>query len=734
MKRGLAKYYFLLISNIGRNKYLNSSNNTIRPLTLSSFLIFISSFSHYVYCQWEPLNGPYGGVINELKNNNEYVFAATPDGLFRSTDGEHWEAKRFIPGKHLACLQIGILDSLIIADAVDGSVVPYQRHMYRSADNGDTWLEISRPPSPWYLEIDINSYGIYGRGFDSLWVSSDEGMSWKLSRFPQDSTIGYMTSNSKNILVSCRRNIYKSAPNADKWSLVARLPPGADIDFFYQEDSLLMALDDYKHTLYRSKDGGEHWTTQIADYWYGYTPTMVKLGNEYFINLGESIFRSSDAGMTWQTCASSYYPIEFGFANIDSILILGSLYQGVFKSIDRGHTFISSSHGITAINVDCLTYAEETIYAACTYTGVFDLDLNSGQWNSNYMPSFFRRPFNDICSYQGHLFLISDPHYLYKFNQSNWVEESDMYFPNCTDFFFYQDKLFAGGNKSFYGGDLKFRNPSGPSWSYYRFNLGGQEIHPLSLASNDEYLFVSDYYHVYRKHHFLNDWIKLDFDTLMGGNPYQNIMNLYSFNGKVFIVQENDIDRQYRILMSNDNGNTWSFIDEGFPPSSDGITYINSMYSTNSFILVTTYGEEQGIVASGTDEIRWFDFNQGLPTRYINDLTFDEEYIYAAASHHGVWRRKISDLFLTALPTTDIQNELFIYPNPASESIYISLPEYQFLPGEMVIMNLSGQNIVHQRIVQPSFNLNVSDFPPGLYVVQFTSGNFSGSKKVLIQN
>jgi hypothetical protein len=85
----------------------------------------------------------------------------------------------------LACLQIGVLDSLIVADAVDASIVPAKRQMFKSIDHGDSWTEISRPPSDMFLEIELNSYGVYARDLDNIWVSKDMGTTWVLSHFPR---------------------------------------------------------------------------------------------------------------------------------------------------------------------------------------------------------------------------------------------------------------------------------------------------------------------------------------------------------------------------------------------------------------------------------------------------------------------------------------------------------------------------------------------------------------------
>ena len=711
--------------------YFKNVKKRVFPFLPFCFATILTIISYpLAFAQWQPLNGPYGGYINELKNNDQFVFAATPDGLFRSEDGEFWEAKRFIANKHLACLQIGVLDSLIVADAVDASIVPSKRHLYKSIDHGDSWTEITRPPSDNFLEIELNSYGIYARDYQNFWVSKDVGNTWKLSHFPQDSTINYLTSNGKNILLACHSNIYQSSADADKWSLLAATPSGTNIYYFYQEADLLMVTDPSQHTFLRSTDKGLHWETQEKEFWGIYDLNIVKIGNEYFTNLNENIYHSPDTGFTWLPNQSENYPIEFGMIQFNNSLILGSHFQGIFKSTDLGQSFVFSSQGITATHVNCIAMHKNSLTATSTYTGVFDYNFLQEKWNTNYMPGIFRSGFKDLISYNNYLYLISEPNIIYYYDNGAWKKTSHDNFQDCSDFFTIDSKLFVGGNRDLNNGKLSILN-QGNWWSDYEFKLGSQTIEPLCIASNEEYRFASNSHNFYRKHSNSDTWEKIEFDSLLGGHPYEWITNLYAFGGKVIIIQFSDQALHYRILMSDDNGVSWNFEDENFPTTSFG-NGINSVFSIGSYLLVTTSG--QGILASSIEDIQWFAFNDGLPNLYIKDLTFDNEYIYAATSHQGVWRRKISDLFTTSISSPKIEEGLKIYPNPADHSFHIAFNGTSKNKWEISLVNLQGQVLSKINFIEGSNSFDVSGLPSGLYLIIYQSADFYTAEKVIIQH
>lgn len=80
----------------------------------------------------------------------------------------------------------------------------------------------------------------------------------------------------------------------------------------------------------------------------------------------------------------------------------------------------------------------------------------------------------------------------------------------------------------------------------------------------------------------------------------------------------------------------------------------------------------------------------------------------------------ISSLITVSTSTKEIisNNELFIYPNPASDEIMITLKNQLSNPERIILINLLGETILEKHISgTDNYSLNVSSLPPGLYVL-----------------
>src|SRR5574338_101689 len=141
--------------------------------------------------QWESLNGPYGGNISDLAQNDQYQFVATHDGLFRSKDGKNWSLLQIIPGKRTSSGFLDVKDSTIVVTVIEYDSQNFLRHLYLSKSNGDEWNEISLPPIN-IFGLYLTDFGIYAYDYSGLWFSSNEGQSWNLSSFPLDTASIYV--------------------------------------------------------------------------------------------------------------------------------------------------------------------------------------------------------------------------------------------------------------------------------------------------------------------------------------------------------------------------------------------------------------------------------------------------------------------------------------------------------------------------------------------------------------
>ncbi len=75
-----------------------------------------------------------------------------------------------------------------------------------------------------------------------------------------------------------------------------------------------------------------------------------------------------------------------------------------------------------------------------------------------------------------------------------------------------------------------------------------------------------------------------------------------------------------------------------------------------------------------------------------------------------------------------------MFPNPAKESVYITLPSSN-KPYTISLTNILGSVLIHEKNISPGTThiLNVKDYQPGIYFVTITEGNTKSTQKLVIE-
>lgn len=74
-----------------------------------------------------------------------------------------------------------------------------------------------------------------------------------------------------------------------------------------------------------------------------------------------------------------------------------------------------------------------------------------------------------------------------------------------------------------------------------------------------------------------------------------------------------------------------------------------------------------------------------------------------------------------------------LYPNPASGSVTIRIPEHEAATGQLVIINMLGQELMTEQVSAGSeYSLVIDNLPEGLYHCMLMFGNKRGVKKLII--
>ncbi len=378
-------------------------------------------------------SGPTGDAIGVFcltvdPNNPQVIWAGTVDSghIYRSTDGgKTWvERDNGISIKYDALTFRGITidptSSNIVyamAETTDESATEQGQGtwksgtggvVYRTTNAGESWEIIWEGEMPSslarYLWIDPRdtdvlyvSTGIFDRGavgdsdslddpFGGLGIlkSTDGGQSWRIlgkENGLRNLYIGslYMHPENPDILLAAAGHLFESdtLPYLERLESEGKPSPMG---------------------IYRTTDGGENWTQTLAGFEvFSSVEICPSDPNIAYAGSIDSIYKSQDAGVTWNTVASPWgppgvsvgFPIDMQCDPRDTDRIFVNNYGGGnFLSEDGGKTWVNASQGYTGAQVFGLSIAPsepERVYVA-GFGGLWRSDDAGITWQGLYNP------------------------------------------------------------------------------------------------------------------------------------------------------------------------------------------------------------------------------------------------------------------------------------------------------------------------------------------------------------
>jgi hypothetical protein len=76
---------------------------------------------------------------------------------------------------------------------------------------------------------------------------------------------------------------------------------------------------------------------------------------------------------------------------------------------------------------------------------------------------------------------------------------------------------------------------------------------------------------------------------------------------------------------------------------------------------------------------------------------------------------------------------IVLYPNPTNGKFFIETKEFPRINSEIIIIDLTGIIICRQVINKPLTEINLSDQPKGIYIVQIKTDRQISTGKLLIK-
>jgi photosystem II stability/assembly factor-like uncharacterized protein len=363
--------------------------------------------------------GPDGGTADILvvdPQNPETVYASTPGGLFKSTDGAaSWALLQSLPASaNIGSLVVdpqnsGTIYAATAAYAANGA----GGEIFKSTDGGATWQTL-KSGSVFALSAPLainpqNSNVLYSATYNAalkttaILKTEDGGATWTASTiglpvtccpFPTSDTLIIDRNDSANVYAALNTGLFKSTNGGASWRAVYTYPvdkTGFRLNgtpFFQalaldpQNPATLYGLDGAAGRVFRSTDSGANWraiTSGLPGFELYSLAGDPEDGRMLYAGTVSGLYKSTDGGAHWQAANPGLGPGAVGALAIDP-RHSGTLYAsshaqiigaGIYKSTDGGANWILSIKGLRAVEIYGLAMDPQhpaTIYAG---TGLF---------------------------------------------------------------------------------------------------------------------------------------------------------------------------------------------------------------------------------------------------------------------------------------------------------------------------------------------------------------------------
>ena len=749
-----------------KGKSEQSSSSNWKPLGPTNVPIILS-------------NGKNRGVgrINAIAfdpYDQNIIYVGSPGGGFwKSIDGgANWVTTSDdlpVLGVSSIAVDPNNTDIIYIATGDANASDTYSIGVLKSIDQGDTWsttgLSYNVSANKRVNKILINpnnTDSVFAATNTNIMLSVDGGISWNncapLGRWRD---IEFMPGN-PNIVYAAKQssggsNVYRSLDGGGNWSvinngvassgkyrpLIAVTPINPNVIY-----ALYSASDYSFHGIYKSIDGGDNWSLQSnspnilgrdtdgtgtgGQSWYDLSLGVSNNDENHLFVGGINLWESTDGGANWTIEASSgngnyaYMHVDqhcLEFHPITNVPYAGN-DGGLYKYLDNLNNWIDISDGLEISQFYKLGLSESN--ASRLIAGAQDNGtemLTNGVWDA------VRGADGMECAIDPY-----DEDLLYSSSQYGGLRKSfnggnnwDNIKPVSYDGAWVTPyKIHPNNNNMIVAGydEVYLSLTSGAVWDSISYNVsGGQSVRTIALApSNEDYIYAATYSRLMRTTNSGQSWT-----SIKPGLPNYNISDV--------TVSDNDPNRLWvtmseynasnKVFESTNGGATWTNITGTNLPNLP-VNCIVHQANANEDLYI---GTDIGVYHKDNTMSDWAPYKNGLPNVVVNELEihYPTNRIRAATFGRGVWDSPLNSS--STYTNSEIVNNLNIYPNPASNQLYVKLKSSDLVHFE--IRSVSGKIIKEGALVSSNY-IDVSRINSGTYIIKIKVGNSLYRQKISI--
>lgn len=655
-------------------------------------------------------------VVIHPDNANTYFFGSSAGNIFKSTDsGATWSLLATIGNSIVNRILINPDNTNIMFAAAENV------GLYRSVDGGQTWTKPISDNRGYDFEFKPGDLSVVYASGTAVHKSTDGGATF--------TTLGGGFTNGPKMMAV-------SAANPEV--LYVLEASGSKFGALYSSTNSGTSFTKLNHgglNFFGYSTSGNDGNGQAPrDMAIAVNPTNA---NEVHI-AGILTWRSMNAGVNF-TCTSDWVPgnatsqnIGYCHADVDDLLFYGTnLYAvtdgGIFRAANTGtinadyYEDLTTGLSIRQFYKIGISQTQDVIVSGGSQDNGTSFYTEAGGWKdwlgADGMETFIDKNNSNVfygTSQFGSMYRSMNGGNTY-FNingpggSGNWVTP------------FEQDPSVANTIYVAYKSVFKSIN-SGATWTPISQNFGNNLDNLKIAPSDNQVMYISRASFMYRTENGgTADWVQ----TANPGGRVNSIAIHPTNPNRVAVA----VGGGKKVVITNDGGTTWMDYAKNLPNFSALAVVWDDNGEDGLYV-----GMDYGIYYTDNTFTDWQPYSNLLPNVQVNELEINKttNMLYAATYGRGLWTSPVMGA-TAGVEDQALENQLSIYPNPATSEITIALPKS--MNAEIRIFDITGKLLLYKAnsLIDKNHTVDVSTLSSGIYFVRLNTPEGMAAKKLVIK-
>lgn len=551
--------------------------------------------------------------------------------------------------------------------------------IFKSADNGSTWTQLTVPAQPNFTHFAISGNTLlavsYGKTFSTL-----NGDQWNEGAGPDGFINDVGSDGGPNIFAATSDGLFQSGDGGVTWARNGDTRAQPAIKSVAVKGSTVWAGTDSPAagTLLKSEDSGATWSVRSM----GTLPIkeIVVSGDDVFLNISyDAIYKSTNSGTDWQIVRNLSNAMGTLHAGPSALYFLS--FYNLYSSSNGGDTWTEKPQRIPFYNFQTLCATDQHVLVGLWGGGIVRTNATGDSDWTFANNGIAAHEINDLVVAGSIIYAGLENSFIRSSadDGNTWTQMKDTY------------GLFAGSGRALHstgttlfvgsgGGGVQRSSDSGTTWALKSEGLVSKNV--LQFTSVGNAIFVGTDDGVYKSLNNGDSWTKKTGEMAMLRTLYSDGTNIYAgtYDG---------------LFHSKDTGETWTRISSGLPHESIGAiqhmgailyaaTQFNGLYKTTNYgesweklnsEYVQVLTERNNVLFMSTlDNQLLVSYDSGrtaedvaasMPPGAISAIDFTQEHILIGKDYSGLWKRKLSEI---------VPPHLNLHLSPTEDKFFVGTP------------------------------------------------------------